>query len=548
MISLFPYQRQAVDAIHAAHRGGMKRPAISAATGAGKTIMFATAIDESQERALVIAHRKELIDQAAQKIGFVIDPSEIGVVMADRNQPLRPVVVASIQTIANPHRLGQLGQFGMVVIDEAHHAASPTYRKVLAALGVGPQLPTKALGVSATWDRADHKGLDDVFEDIVFEVGIEQLIVSGHLADVRAIAIETTLNVTGVPGNGDGDFNTEALSREIVESDYADTLANAVRDHAFDRTSLVFAPNVRTAELFAAALNQVGVTATWVSGETPKAEREQAIADLTAGRIKAIVNCAVFTEGTDIPKVDAIVMGRPTASRALYQQMAGRGLRNYPGKTNCLIIDLVGVAGRLELQTAASLLGGKPRKDATTSIASFRDLIDDDEAMERLLEGRSGPDVKGELGQEFTQTAREIALIDRTRMAWTQIDISSFSLPAGSEGQIIIDEQRDGTYRVTRYGVNRSREELAVGLDIGYAQGVAESFVRQAGSGALANPNAKWRRVPATPKQIETLVKLRIPHDPVAITKGEASDLISEKLGKHAIRQIKQGDRYARAS
>lgn len=543
-LTLYPYQREAVDAIHAAHRNGTRRPALSAATGAGKTIMFSKLIEESGERSLVIAHRKELIEQAAQKIGYVVNPYDIGIVMADRNQFSRPIVVASIQTIANPRRLERLGRFGLVIVDEAHHAASPTYVTVLNQLGVGTGLPTKALGVSATWDRADNLGLDHVFDRIVFEVGIEQLIASGHLADVRAIAIETTLNTTGVPGR-DGDFNVEALSRKIVESDYADTLAHAVLEHAADRTSLVFAPNVRTAEMFAAALNGVGIPATWVSGETPRMEREQAIRDLTAGRIRAIVNCGVFTEGTDIPRVDAIVMGRPTASRALYQQMAGRGLRKFPGKSHCLLIDLVGVAGRLELQTAATLIGGKPRAGGK-EIRSFRDLLGDGDAMQ-ALRGTGDVPVKGTLGKDFVQTAKEIALIDRTRMAWTQLDVTTFSLAAGESGQIVIDEEPSGTFRVTQFGRDRSRVELGAGLDIGYAQGVAESFVETAGAAGLANPNARWRTVPASEKQLSTLTKLRIKHEP-GITKGEASDLISARMGKRAVSALKKEDRYARAS
>src|SRR5690606_8223798 len=167
-ISLYPYQREAVDAIQAAYRGGMRRPALSAATGSGKTVMFSKLIEESGERSLVIAHRKEIIEQAAQKIGYVMPPSDIGIVMGDRNQFDTPVVVASIQTIANPQRLARLGRFGLVVVDEAHHAASPSYVEVLRRLGVSQRGGTKALGVSATWDRADNLGFEEVFEDIVY--------------------------------------------------------------------------------------------------------------------------------------------------------------------------------------------------------------------------------------------------------------------------------------------------------------------------------------------------------------------------------------------
>lgn len=530
MLRLYPYQREAVDAIHAAHRGGMRRPALSAATGSGKTVMFSKVIEESQERTLVIAHRRELIDQAVQKIGYIIDPTEVGIVMAERNDFTHPIVVASIQTILDPRRLARMGRFGLVVVDEAHHAASPSYRKVLHQLGVSQHGATKALGVSATWDRLDNQGFDGIFDDIVYAIDIESLIASGHLSDIRALMIETHLDTTGVHKTDSGDLNTEALSRRIVDSDYADTLAAAVKEHASDRYSLVFAPNIRTSELYRDALRAVGIQAESVSGETPNAERERIVADLRAGRLRAVVNVGVFTEGTDIPIVDCIVMGRPTISRALYQQMAGRGLRRYPGKTDCLILDLVGNAGRLDLQSAASLIGRDPQKQRR-QIDSFRDWIaEPDEAGEG-----DGPEAKGDLGQQFVQKAKAIELIDRKRLAWTQIDLSKngmpvFALPAGEQGQVVLQDDQQGAFNVIRFGRDRSREVLGEHMDIGYAQGVAESFVAEVGAMALVNPRSRWRKNPISDKQKELMRKWRLPFTD-DMTSGEASELISaEKL------------------
>lgn len=529
VLTLYPYQRRAVDAVMSAWAGGIRRPALSAATGAGKTVMFSQVIEESGERTLVIAHRKEIIEQAAQKIGYIIDPADVGIVMADRNQPRHPVVVASIQTLANRRRLAQLGRFGLVVVDEAHHAASPSYVSTLRLLGVGQQGATRALGVSATWDRLDGRGFEKVFDEIVFTVGIEELIASGHLSDVRAIRIETHLDTTGLPSH-DGDFNAEALSRRIVDSDYADTLAAAVATHAADRVSLVFAPNVRTAGLFAEALNAAGIAARMVSGETPRAEREATVADLRAGRLRAVVNCSVFTEGTDLPIVNCVVMGRPTRSRALYQQMAGRGLRTYPGKSDCLLIDLVGVAGRLQLQTAASLIG---REDLPDRVASFR------EELKRPPAGGDGVEVKGELGKAFAQEAAPVELIDRTKLAWVQLEANAFSLPAGERGTLIMQAAPDDTYTLVRYGRTRGdREEIARGLDIGYAQGIAEQYVQQHEVAALADPNARWRKrkEPATPKQRNALRRWNIPHDDT-ITKREASDLLGAAIARANLRR-----------
>ena len=542
-ISLYPYQREAVDAIQAAYRGGMRRPALSAATGSGKTLMFSKLIEESGERSLVIAHRKEIIEQAAQKIGYVMPPSDIGIVMGDRNQFDTPVVVASIQTIANPQRLARLGRFGLVVVDEAHHAASPSYVEVLRRLGVSQRGGTKALGVSATWDRADNLGFEEVFEDIVYSVDIETLIASGHLVDIRALLIETHLDTAGVPSSR-GDFNAEALSRRIVDSDYADTLAAAVKEHASDRHSLVFAPNVRTAALYRDALRQVGIAAEMVDANTPRSEREEIVAALGSGRLQAVVNCGVFTEGTDIPIVDCVVMGRPTKSRALYQQMAGRALRRYPGKEHALILDLVGNAERLDLQSAASLIG-RQRKPGQTQINSFRELIAEPETGD-------GPESKGELGSAFVQKAKSVELIDRKRLAWTQVDLSAagvpvFSLPVGEAGQIILQDDSRGAFNVVRYGRDRTRETLAEHMDIGYAQGIAEAYVAEAGVKTLVNPKARWRKQPASDKQKEALAKWRVPFEP-GITKGEASDLLDQAMTRANLRRRDWRDHNAQAS
>lgn len=537
ILKLFDYQRDAVDSILNAYRGGMRRPALSAATGSGKSVMLGKVIEESGERSLVIGHTKEIIEQNAQKIGYMIDPKDIGIVMAERNQHDYPVVVASIQTIANPRRLAKLGRFGLVVVDEAHHSASPSYVNTLRMLGVSNTGPTKALGVSATWDRADGLGFEEVFDEIVYSIGIEQLIGSGHLADITAMRIETELDTTSIRSSH-GDFSAEQLSQKIVDSNYADTLAAAVNEYASDRTSLVFAPNVRTADLYRDALIDLGINAVSVNGETPRSEREQAIADLRSGRIQAITNVGVFTEGTDIPIVNCIVLGRPTQSRALFQQMVGRGLRNYPGKENCLLLDLAGASQRNTLQSVATLFGKDP-DDKRKRVDSVREWLQEEPAEQPTLIGVD--DSLKSIGSKFKQTATAVEIVDRKKIAWVQIDNGAFSVPVGEHGQIVLRDNDAGLFDVIRYGRARGdREVLGTDLDIGYAQGIAEQTVIDAGAKTLANPKAAWRRnkkALATEAQKNALAKWRIGFDPETITKVEASDMLSQAIAKATLRR-----------
>ncbi len=533
-ISLRPYQRAAVDAVHAAHNAGMLRPGLSMSTGSGKTIVFAKAIEESGERTVVIAHRKELIGQAVQKLGYVLPKADIGVVMAGENRPWAPVVVASLQTLANPRRLAQLGDRGLVVCDEAHHYVSPTAIKVLAQLGVGPGYPTKALGVSATWDRADGVAMDTVFDRIVYSVDIETLVAAGYLVPIDAVSIETQVDLTGV-SRSSGDLNNEEVGRRLEKSNYANTLAKAVLEHAANRISLVFAPNIPTAIQYTEKLNEVGITAKYVTGMTPPDERRRIIAELGRGAIQAAVNVGVFTEGTDIPRVDCIVMGRPTQSRALYSQMAGRGLRTHPTKSSCLIIDLVNITS-MPLQTAADLTAGIDPKTGKRRGAKTVG---------------PGPDSIGELGADFVQSTAARSVIDRTKIAWIQLEGDAFAANVGDFGQLVLtpNKRSRDEYDVIRYGRD-AKDVLAERVDIGYAQGIAESAIVEAGAATLVDPNARWRRrkEPATAKQLTALERWGIPHDAESITKVEASELLDAAIAKANLKRRNWGGPDARAS
>ncbi|MGB3329172.1 MAG: DEAD/DEAH box helicase family protein [Thermomicrobiales bacterium] len=501
----------------------------------GKTIVFAKAIEETGVRALVIAHRRELIHQAAQKLGYVLPKSDIGIVMGNANQAWAPVVVASAQTIASPKRLQQLGRFDLVVIDEAHHAVSPSYLTTLRRLGVGtdPGMTTRALGVTATWDRADGIAMDRIFDEIVYSVDIETLIAAGFLVPIEAVAIETKVDLTGI-ATSNGDLSGEAVGRKIVESNYANVLAQAVAEHARYRVSLVFAPNIPSAEQYAERLNALGISAAVVTGETDPATRQRVIGQLSRGEIRAVVNVGVFTEGTDIPRVDCIVMGRPTKSRALYQQMAGRGLRTHPAKQSCLLIDLVNIT-RLPLQSAADLTGGEEQAGGKR-------------VGKASLPG-PGPEAVGELGATFALSSSKRSIIDRSRISWQQLEGDIFAASIG-DGQVVLqpNQRNRDEYDVIRYG-RGERAVIAERVDIGYAQGIAEGAITEAGAMGMVDKNARWRRsnAPATEKQIAALVRWKIPHEP-GITKVEASNLLDAAIARANVRRRNWGGPDARAS
>ena len=272
-----------------------------------------------------------------------------------------------------------------------------------------------------------------------------------------------------------------------------------------------------------------------MTGETPSHLRQQIIGQLSRGDLQAVVNVGVFTEGTDIPRVDSIVMGRPTKSRALYSQMAGRGLRTHPLKTDCKIIDLVNIT-RLPLQCAADLTAGI-------------DPLTGKRKSAKPLAG-PGPEAVGELGASYQLLTAARSVIDRSRISWQQLEGDIFAASIG-EGQVILQPstRNSDDYDVIRYGKD-AKDVLAEHVDIGYAQGIAEGAIAEAGANALVDKDARWRRskAPASEKQISALVKWRIPHNPETITKVEASNLLDAAIAKANMRRKNWEGSDARAS
>ena len=359
-------------------------------TGTGKTIIFADIIRRCQpRRALVLAHREELIFQARDKIsrttGLDCD-IEMAELKAHGDNDLfhrAPVIVSTVQTqTAGGDGGGRMGkfdpaQFGLLIVDEAHHATSPSYRKVINYFRTNPAL--KVLGVTATPDRADEEALGQVFDSVAFDYEILEAINDGWLVPIEQQLVDVaSLDFSQVRTTA-GDLNGADLAAVMENEKNLHGIASASIEIIGDRRSLVFCSGVKHAETLAAIYNRHRPNmAAWVCGETEKSERRRILAEFAAGLIQVVCNCGVLTEGFDDPGVEVIIMGRPTKSRSLYSQMIGRSTRPLPGvvdgpetpelrkaaidnsrKRECLVVDFVGNSGRHKLITSADVLGGK---------------------------------------------------------------------------------------------------------------------------------------------------------------------------------------------
>ncbi len=384
---LRPYQEEAVAGVLKSFKQHSTTLGV-AATGLGKTIIFAHVIDQMPPgRTMVLAHREELITQAAQKIEAVIGQKpeiEMANQWADLHSILghSEVVVSSIQTQCAGKNGGRMtrfdpSQFNLVIIDEAHHATAKTYRRVIDHYRQNPDL--KVFGVTATPDRRDKSALGQVFESVAFDFGILFGIKSGYLVPIT----QRSVNVSGLDFSKvrttAGDLNRKDLAALMEYEQNLHEIAAPTIELAAGRKTLLFCASVTQSERMCEIFNRHKLDcARWICGETPKEDRRQILRDYAANRFQFLCNVGVLTEGFDDPSIEVVALARPTKSRSLFVQMVGRGTRVLPGviephstdedrceaialssKPCVEVIDFVGNAGKHKLINCTDILGGE---------------------------------------------------------------------------------------------------------------------------------------------------------------------------------------------
>ena len=349
---LRPYQQQARDRIHAEWDAGHTRTLLVLPTGTGKTIVFASvAADQVRagDRVLILAHRGELLEQAADKL-----QRSTGLVSAVEKAESTcldswfRVVVGSVQTLQRTARLERFPQdyFGTIIIDEAHHAITDGYRRILDYFS-----GAKVLGVTATPDRGDMRNLGEVFDSLAYEYKLTDAIKEGYLCKIMAQTIPLQLDITSVTMSG-GDYAVGDLGTAL--DPYLEQIAAEMARRCKSRKTVVFLPLIKTSQKFRDLLNTYGFRAAEVNGQSE--DRRQVLADFDAGKYNVLCNSMLLTEGWDCPSVDCVVVLRPTKVRSLYSQMVGRGTRLSPGKTDLLLLDFLWMTDKHELCRPADLV------------------------------------------------------------------------------------------------------------------------------------------------------------------------------------------------
>ena len=352
MLNLRKYQKEAVQAIRKQWEEGYFKTLLVLPTGCGKTIVFAKVTEEcvrEGKRVLILAHRGELLDQAADKLYKTTGiRSSLEKAESSCLDSWYRVTVGSVQTLMREKRLAQFDPdyFDVIIIDEAHHCISDSYQRILNYFS-----DAQVLGVTATPDRGDMKNLGSVFESLAYEYTLPKAIKEGYLSPIKAVTIPLKLDLTGVSTQA-GDFKASDIDTAL--DPYLYQIAEEMKNYCKNRKTVVFLPLVKTSQKFREILNEKGFIAAEVNGNSE--DRAQVLADFDEGKYNVLCNSMLLTEGWDCPSVDCIIVLRPTKVRGLYCQMVGRGTRLCEGKKDLLLLDFLWHTERHELCRPAHLI------------------------------------------------------------------------------------------------------------------------------------------------------------------------------------------------
>lgn len=399
MFQLRPYQAEAKQAILAAWDEGYRKTLLVLPTGCGKTVVFSSVTEDQVKkghRVLIMAHRGELLDQAADKLrqasglDSVLEKAESSCLGS-----FLPVTVGSVQSLAQEKRLARFPNdyFQDIIVDEAHHCLSDSYKRVLEHFP-----DANVLGVTATPDRGDKKDLGEYFDNIAYEYSMRDAIHDKYLCPIKAQMIPLNLDIGNV-GISNGDFSVNDIGFALEP--YLEQIAREMTEYCRGRKTLVFLPLITTSRRFCAMLNAAGLKAAEVNGYSE--DRSEILAAFDSGKYDVLCNSMLLTEGWDCPSVDCIVVLRPTKIRSLYQQMVGRGMRLHPGKDHLLLLDFLWMTERHDLCKPSSLFA----KDS--KIASIIDQnVEDSEFGVDLVEAEEQAE-RDVIAERENTLARELA-------------------------------------------------------------------------------------------------------------------------------------------
>ena len=534
-IQLRPYQQEALDAVNTFSDKGINRQLVVLPTGAGKTVIFSHLPQTKNDSLpmLVLAHRAELLYQAKEKIGWSNPELDIQIEQADNVAGHCDVVVASVPTLgrAESERILKYPKnyFKTIVIDEAHHAAAPTYRRILDYFN-----PSLLLGVTATPQRSDNTRLTDVFDEIVYYKTIQDLIEDGYLCSLVGYRIKTETDISGVATN-EGDYVASQLEDAIDTPQRNAHIVAAYHSLVPESKAIVFCAGVKHANNLASSFSATQVPTEVILGDTSTQDREHILARFKSGKTRVLVNVGVLTEGFDEPSIQSIILARPTRSTLLYTQIVGRGTRLYEGKPHCTILDFVDTTKGKKPIGLPSLLGLPPEFDL-----QGQDLIEVAKKYKELEDYCPGEAVRVLDPNDIELAYKRINLFmppppnefvqQYSRYVWAEVAENDFHLGIDNNNSLRIYVDALGRWLVEFRYRSQTKNETHI---LGYPEDMRESFVRADRwitnnfDSKLIESDAAWRSDGPSDAQRKLLKRIGVPVTS-DMTKGTASQIISK--------------------
>ena len=514
-------------------------------------------------------HRKELVEQAARHCSNAYPDKIVEIEMAkQRGSGYADITVASVQSILSSDRLIKFrpDRFKLVLVDEAHHIVAKSYLQVLEHFRLyGQTSPEEAapalVGVSATLSRFDGLKLGAAIDHIVYHKDYVDMIGEKWLSDVAFTTIKSHVDLSKIKSPAFGDFPLDALSRAVNTDEANEITVRSWMAKAQDRKStLVFCVDTAHVRSLSAKFNEYGIEARCITGKDRVSVRSDRLDAFRKGAFPVLLNCGVFTEGTDIPNIDCVLLARPTRSRNLLVQMIGRGMRLHPGKKDCHVIDMVASLG-IGIVTVPTLWGLDPQEMLqNTSVGEMKEM----KAARENVEGLSSSQVRGApIGKvTFTDYDSVYDLISDSssekhiraisRLAWVEVDKNRYLLTNRHDGYVEIkgaEEADEGFLYTINYNTKLSSLDVLsekknwrpykrtrrIGTSATFEGAVraAETFVE--GNSQFERffiaRNASWRTSPPSDGQMKFLNSIREPGDEIderTITKGKAADMITK--------------------